>query len=114
MFPYKDDNPTILTPYVTVGIIVVTSVVWFVVQAIRLNLIPYLVAGTIKEGLSGFARGPFNIAYMIYFKVIIGHFSVFHILYYMKNREPQRSHLLRNSSASQKTLITFDPCVVRL
>ena len=32
MFPYKDDNPTILTPFVTIGIIVLTSIIWFVVQ----------------------------------------------------------------------------------
>jgi rhomboid family protein len=32
MFPYRDDNPTIRTPFVTVGIIVVTAIVWVVVQ----------------------------------------------------------------------------------
>lgn len=32
MFPYRDDNPTILTPYVTVGIIILTTLVWIVVQ----------------------------------------------------------------------------------
>ena len=32
MFPYKDENPTILTPYVTVGIVVVTCLVWLVYQ----------------------------------------------------------------------------------
>ena len=32
MFPYKDDNPTILTPVVTVGIIVLTSLAWLVLQ----------------------------------------------------------------------------------
>jgi membrane associated rhomboid family serine protease len=32
MFPYKDDNPTILTPYVTIAIIVVTCLVWVFVQ----------------------------------------------------------------------------------
>ena len=32
MFPYRDDNPTVLTPYVTVGIILVCSLVWIVVQ----------------------------------------------------------------------------------
>ncbi len=32
MFPYKDENPTYLTPVVTVGLIVVTSLVWVVVQ----------------------------------------------------------------------------------
>ena len=33
MFPYKDDNPTILTPYVTVATIVITSLIWLVFQA---------------------------------------------------------------------------------
>ena len=32
MFPYKDDNPTILPPYVTIGIIVMCSAVWVLVQ----------------------------------------------------------------------------------
>ncbi len=32
MFPYKDENPTVLTPVVTIGLIVVTSLVWLVVQ----------------------------------------------------------------------------------
>ena len=32
MFPYKDENPTVLTPYVTVGIIIVTGIVWVVAQ----------------------------------------------------------------------------------
>ena len=32
MFPYKDENPTNLTPVVTVGIIAVTSLVWLFVQ----------------------------------------------------------------------------------
>ena len=32
MFPYRDENPTTLTPYVTVGVIAVTCLVWVVVQ----------------------------------------------------------------------------------
>jgi membrane associated rhomboid family serine protease len=32
MFPYRDENPTILTPYVTLGVIAVTCLVWVVVQ----------------------------------------------------------------------------------
>ncbi|MHC4177558.1 MAG: rhomboid family intramembrane serine protease [Planctomycetota bacterium] len=32
MFPYKDDNPTVLTPYVTIAIVVVASLVWVFVQ----------------------------------------------------------------------------------
>ena len=33
MFPYKDENPTILTPYVTVALIVVTSLIWLLYQS---------------------------------------------------------------------------------
>src|SRR5262249_6617724 len=32
MFPYRDENPSILTPYVTVGLIAANLVVWLVVQ----------------------------------------------------------------------------------
>lgn len=32
MFPYKDDNPTLRPAYLTVGLIVVTTLVWLVVQ----------------------------------------------------------------------------------
>ena len=32
MFPYKDDNPTILPPVMTIGIIVVNVAVWLLVQ----------------------------------------------------------------------------------
>ncbi|MBI2538160.1 MAG: rhomboid family intramembrane serine protease [Gemmatimonadetes bacterium] len=32
MFPYRDENPTYLTPVVTIAIIVVVSLVWIVVQ----------------------------------------------------------------------------------
>ena len=32
MFPYKDDNPTILTPYVTLLLIGLTSVIWLAYQ----------------------------------------------------------------------------------
>ena len=32
MFPYKDDNPTVLTPVVTLVIIGVTSLIWLVFQ----------------------------------------------------------------------------------
>jgi membrane associated rhomboid family serine protease len=37
MFPYKDENPTILTPYVTVGILVVTCLVWLLFQSAGLE-----------------------------------------------------------------------------
>jgi membrane associated rhomboid family serine protease len=32
VFPYKDENPTFLTPVVTVGLIIVTGLVWIAVQ----------------------------------------------------------------------------------
>ena len=32
MLPYRDENPTELTPAVTVGIIIVNAVVWLLVQ----------------------------------------------------------------------------------
>jgi len=32
VFPYKDDNPNILTPVVTIGLVVVTTLVWLLVQ----------------------------------------------------------------------------------
>lgn len=32
MFPYRDDNPTIATPVVTIGTIVLTGLVWLLVQ----------------------------------------------------------------------------------
>ena len=32
MFPYRDDNPTLRTPFVTAGIIAITAIVWVVVQ----------------------------------------------------------------------------------
>lgn len=34
MFPYKDENPTVLTPYVTIGIIALNVIVWVVVQGL--------------------------------------------------------------------------------
>jgi len=37
MFPYRDDNPTILTPYVTLAIIGVTSLIWIVYQGAGLE-----------------------------------------------------------------------------
>ena len=32
MFPYRDDNPTLTTPFVTIGVIVLTGLVWVLVQ----------------------------------------------------------------------------------
>jgi len=37
VFPYKDENPTYLTPVVTLGLIVFTSLVWVVVQGAGTN-----------------------------------------------------------------------------
>jgi membrane associated rhomboid family serine protease len=37
MFPYKDDNPTINTPYVTLAVIGITSVIWLVYQGAGLE-----------------------------------------------------------------------------
>ena len=34
MFPYRDDNPTILTPYITVALIAANAVVWLLVQGL--------------------------------------------------------------------------------
>ncbi len=61
MFPYKDENPTILTPFITIGIIVVTGLVWLVVQGAgtnpamaqsicQLGLIPGELLGRIPQG----------------------------------------------------------------
>ncbi|NIM48498.1 MAG: rhomboid family intramembrane serine protease [Gemmatimonadales bacterium] len=61
MFPYKDENPTILTPVVTVGVIVVTGLVWVLVQGAgsqpalarsvcELGLIPGELLGRVPEG----------------------------------------------------------------
>ena len=32
MFPYRDDNPTVLPPYVTIGIIALNVIAWLFVQ----------------------------------------------------------------------------------
>ena len=32
MFPYRDDNPTLRTPVVTVGLILLNAAVWVLVQ----------------------------------------------------------------------------------
>ncbi|HEX9582300.1 MAG TPA: rhomboid family intramembrane serine protease [Gemmatimonadales bacterium] len=63
MFPYKDENPTYLTPLVTVGIIVLTGLVWTVVQGAgtyprlaesvcRLGAIPAELTGRLRESIS--------------------------------------------------------------
>ncbi len=61
MFPYKDDNPTELTPVITVGIIVFNVLAWIFVQGMgsgeslarsvcELGLIPGEVLGTVRPG----------------------------------------------------------------
>jgi membrane associated rhomboid family serine protease len=34
MFPYRDDNPTVLNPYVTIGVIALNVIAWVVVQGL--------------------------------------------------------------------------------
>jgi membrane associated rhomboid family serine protease len=34
MFPYKDENPTVLTPYVTIGLIVLNVLTWVFIQGL--------------------------------------------------------------------------------
>src|SRR2546422_16419 len=61
VFPYKDDNPTILTPVVTVGIIALNLAAWIFLQGAgaegplarsvcELGLIPGEVLGTVPAG----------------------------------------------------------------
>src|SRR2546422_9784577 len=61
VFPYKDDNPTILTPVVTVGIIALNLAAWIFLQGAgaegplarsvcELGLIPGEVLGTVPPG----------------------------------------------------------------
>jgi rhomboid family protein len=61
MFPYKDDNPTVITPVVTVGIIVLNVLAWLLVQGAggseplirsvcNLGLVPGEVLGTVPPG----------------------------------------------------------------
>jgi len=63
MFPYKDENPTELTPVVTLGIIAVNAMVWLLVQGLgadeplarsvcQLGLIPGEVLHTVPPGTS--------------------------------------------------------------
>lgn len=61
MFPYKDENPTVLTPYVTVGIIALNVLAWLLVQGFgmmeplarsvcELGLVPGELLGTAPPG----------------------------------------------------------------
>ncbi len=48
MFPYRDENPTYLTPVVTVGLITVTTLAWLVVQGAGTN--PALASSVCRFG----------------------------------------------------------------
>src|SRR5262249_49906440 len=48
--PYRDDNPTVLTPYVTAGLILVNLAVWVLVQGMGTE--PALAATVCKYGLT--------------------------------------------------------------
>ncbi len=61
MIPYRDDNPTVLTPFMTVGFIVATGLVWVLVQGAgmgepmlrslcELGLIPGELTNRVPEG----------------------------------------------------------------
>ena len=63
MFPYRDDNPTLTTPFVTIGVIVLTGLVWLVVQGAgtdpalgrsvcELGAIPGELLGRVRPGTS--------------------------------------------------------------
>jgi membrane associated rhomboid family serine protease len=63
VFPYKDENPTYLTPVVTIGIIILTSAVWVLVQGAgtyprlaesvcQLGAIPAELTGRLREPIS--------------------------------------------------------------
>lgn len=49
MFPYRDDNPSLRTPFITYGIIAVTAVAWFVFQGAGTE--PALVNSVCQLGL---------------------------------------------------------------
>lgn len=49
MFPYRDDNPTLLTPYVTIGLILANVAAWGWVQGFGLE--PALLASVCRLGL---------------------------------------------------------------
>ena len=68
MFPYRDDNPTVITPYVTIGIIALNVIAWVVVQGMgtagplarsvcELGLVPGEFLRTAPPG-TGTALGP--------------------------------------------------------
>jgi membrane associated rhomboid family serine protease len=64
MFPYRDDNPTLTTPFVTLLLIAANVVIWVVVQGMgsephlsrsvcELGLIPGELLGRLPEGFAG-------------------------------------------------------------
>jgi membrane associated rhomboid family serine protease len=68
MFPYKDDNPTVLPPYVTLGIIALNAFAWVFLQGMgspqalarsvcELGLVPGELLGTAAPG-AGVQLGP--------------------------------------------------------
>jgi membrane associated rhomboid family serine protease len=68
MFPYRDDNPTVLPPYFTIGIIAINVLAWVLVQGMgtpdalarsvcNLGLVPGELLGTAAPGTS-VALGP--------------------------------------------------------
>ena len=63
MFPYRDDNPTLATPVVTIALIAVNAAAWLLVQGMgsdpalvrsicSLGLIPALLFGRVPDGAS--------------------------------------------------------------
>jgi membrane associated rhomboid family serine protease len=61
MFPYKDDNPTLHPPIVTVALIIANAAAWVLLQGMgteqylaesvcRLGLVPGRLAGSIDPG----------------------------------------------------------------
>jgi len=63
MFPYRDDNPTVLNPYVTIGVIALNVIVWVLVQGLgtagplarsvcELGLVPGELLRTVAPGSS--------------------------------------------------------------
>ena len=61
MFPIRDDNPTVLVPYATYGIILINAAAWILVQGMgsdpmlsrsvcQLGLIPGALLGTVPAG----------------------------------------------------------------
>lgn len=97
MFPYKDENPTILTPYVTVGVIVITSLIWLVYQragvepglsqsVCDLGVIPSRLLGLgaqpvlTPQGLISVCPGAHNLAWYTVLTSVFLHGGWFHLI----------------------------------